>query len=189
MNNKKSPSNFKEPQLGRLKKDIINKHHPALGNKNFMDDRFMSRSSYVDEQVDEPETEGIGFVFEDEIEAASNDSSIKDISGNIITKKSNKITYRKWTFKEVEDEIWKDYFSEKEYHSSALDILATYLRGQKLIYMESKTYCETRLNYLMMPSILLSTAATVVSSIVKDITWGAYLIAGVNGIIAFLLAL
>ena len=38
MNNKKSQSNFKEPQLGRLKKDIINKHHPAVAKKNFMDD-------------------------------------------------------------------------------------------------------------------------------------------------------
>jgi hypothetical protein len=42
MNNKKTPSSFKEPQLGRLKKDIINKYHPAVANKNFMDDRFMS---------------------------------------------------------------------------------------------------------------------------------------------------
>ena len=52
MNNKKPPSNLKDPQLGRLKKDIINKHHPAVANKNFMDDRFMSRSSYVDEPVE-----------------------------------------------------------------------------------------------------------------------------------------
>ena len=196
MNNK-----FNNTPLGRQKKDIINKHHPALANKNFMDDRFMSRSSYHDEPV---ETEGIGYVFEDEIEAASNDSSVKDSSvkdssgnnivkdtsgNNIITKKSNKITYKKWTFKEVEDEIWKDYFSEKGYYSSALDILATYLRGQKLIYMESKNFCETRLNYLMMPAILLSTAATVLSSVVKEYDWGMYLIAGINGVIAFLLTL
>ena len=199
MNNKKPPSNFKEPQLGRLKKDIINKHHPAVANKNFMDDRFMSRSSYVDEPVETEGTPvGLGYVFEDEVEAASNDSSVKDCSGNniikdssgnIIAKKSNKITYRKWTFKEVEDEIWNAYFSEREYHSSALDILATYLRGQKLIYMESKNFCETRLNYLMMPAILLSTAATVLSSVVKEYGWGMYLIAGINGVIAFLLTL
>ena len=201
MNNKKSPSNFKDPQLGRLKKGIINKYHPVVANKNFMDDRFMSRSSYVDEPVEVQE--GLGYVFEDDVEATSNDSSandssvkdcsgnniIKDVSGNIITKKSNKITYRKWTFKEVEDEIWKDYFSEKGYYSSALDILATYLRGQKLIYMESKNFCETRLNYLMMPAILLSTAATVLSSVVKEYDWGMYLIAGINGVIAFLLTL
>ena len=40
----------------------------------------------------------------------------------------------------------------------------------------------------MMPSIFLSTAATVLSAIVKEFFWGAYLIASVNGIIAFLLA-
>ena len=55
--------------------------------------------------------------------------------------------------------------------------------------METKTYCENYLNKLMMPSIFLSTAATVLSAIVKDFYWGAYLIASVNGIIAFLLAL
>jgi len=57
-----------------------------------------------------------------------------------------------------------------------------------LIYMESKAHCEARLNGLMMPSIFLSTAATVLSAIIKDYYWGAYLIAGLNGIIAFLLA-
>jgi hypothetical protein len=159
-----------------------------------LDDRLTSRAIY--QHIESQEGEGIGYVFEDEIEAASNDSSVKDASGNnivkdasgnIITKKSSKITYKKWTFKEVEDEIWKDYFSEKEYHSSALDILATYLRGQKLIYMESKTYCETRLNYLMMPAIFISTLATVLSSIVKEYNWGTYLISGLNCIIAFLL--
>ena len=163
------------------------------------ENNLISRSIY--QPVESQEGEGIGYVFEDEIEATSNDSSVKDssvkdISGNIIkdtsgniitTKKTDKITYRKWTFKEVEDELWKDYFSEKEYHSSALDILATYLRGQKLIYMESKTYCETRLNYLMMPAIFISTLATVLSSVVKEYNWGTYLISGLNCIIAFLL--
>ena len=158
------------------------------------ENNLISRTIY--QPVESQEGEGIGYVFEDEIEATSTDSSVKDISGNIIkdtsgniitTKKPDKITYRKWTFKEVEDELWKDYFSEKEYHSSALDILATYLRGQKLIYMESKTYCEIRLNYLMMPAIFISTLATVLSSVVKDYNWGTYLISGLNCIIAFLL--
>jgi len=45
------------------------------------------------------------------------------------------------------------------------------------------------LNKLMMPSIALSTSATVLSGVFKDYNWGPYLIAAVNGIIAFLLAL
>ena len=100
-----------------------------------------------------------------------------------------KLTVNKYTFKQVEDDIKKNYFEENHKYSSSLDILASYLKGQKLIYMESKAYCEGELNKLMMPSIVLSTAATVLSAIIKDYSWGAYFIAAVNGIIAFLLAL
>ena len=126
---------------------------------------------------------------------------VKDASGNILRDASgNKIEnynfntllgirYKKQSYKQTEKEINDDYFPEHEYHSSALDILATYLRGQKMIYMESKAFCEGRLNLLMMPSIFLSTAATVLSAIVKDYYWGSFSIAGVNGIIAFLLAI
>jgi hypothetical protein len=124
---------------------------------------------------------------EPQLDASGNPISYNniDLSGNLIKKS---ITYRKLTYKQNEKQINDDYFPENEYHSSALDILATYLRGQKMIYMESKAYCEARLNMLMMPSIFLSTAATVLSAIIKDYYWGAYLIAGVNGLIAFLLA-
>ena len=112
-----------------------------------------------------------------------------DISGNNYKKNTAIKGYKKLTYKEVEDKIIKNYFDQQSRCSSALDILATYLRGQKLIYMESKTYCEDILYSLMMPSIFLSTAATVLSAIIKEFYWGAYLIASVNGLIAFLLAL
>lgn len=118
-------------------------------------------------------------------------TSASDASGNLTDATDNKPkrTYKKFTYKEIEDEILNNYFDNKTNYSSALDILATYLRGQKLIYMESKSYCENKLNKLMMPSIFLSTAATVLSAVIKDFYWGAYLIASVNGIIAFLLAI
>jgi hypothetical protein len=135
-------------------------------------------------------------VMEDEASDSERDVDIdvnievsSDTSGNLIDTSGNSmITFKKYTYKEIEKEINDNYFDDKEYYSCALDILATYLRGQKLIYMESKAYCEVRLNYLMMPSILLSTAATVLAAVIKDFYWGAYLISGVNGIIAFLLA-
>jgi hypothetical protein len=41
----------------------------------------------------------------------------------------------------------------------------------------------------MMPAILLSTIATILASIVQNISWGAIVISAVNGIIAFLLAM
>ena len=113
-----------------------------------------------------------------------------DESANLESRQSVlKPSYKKFTYREVENKINSDYFDTNEYYSSALDIIATYLKGQKLIYMESKLYCEVRLNYLMLPSILLSTAATVLATIIKEYVWGSYFIAGINGLIAFLLAI
>jgi hypothetical protein len=55
--------------------------------------------------------------------------------------------------------------------------------------MESKDYCEYQLNKLMMPAIILSTAATILSANVMYYNNGPIILSGVNGLIAFLLAL
>jgi hypothetical protein len=123
------------------------------------------------------------------IDLSSNDLSGNEIKNSNMSTKNKKFIVTKYSFKEVEKDIKDNYLEENHKYSSSLDILASYLKGQKLIYMESKAYCEGELNKLMMPSIALSTAATVLSGVFKDYDWGAYLIASVNGIIAFLLAL
>jgi len=100
-----------------------------------------------------------------------------------------KIKYNKLTYKKVEDSINRQYSTLNNEYSSALDVLASYLKGQKVIYMESKYFCDQRLNLLMMPSILISSAVTVLASIITIYNWGAILISSFNGIIVFLLAL
>jgi hypothetical protein len=130
-------------------------------------------------------------VFNEIIHLHDDDNSYStDSSGNIHDSSGNNIkkTYKKFTYREIEEEILTNYFDESSGYSSSLDILATYLRGQKLIYMESKAHCESNLNKLMMPSIFLSTAATVLSTIMNDYYWGSYFISAINGLIAFLLA-
>lgn len=99
------------------------------------------------------------------------------------------LQYRKLNYKQVEKSIDKYYNDVNHKYSSALDILASYLKGQKIIYMESKYYCEMQLNKLMMPAILLSTAVTVLASIVQVYPWGYIMISSINALIAFLLAL
>ena len=97
--------------------------------------------------------------------------------------------FKKLEFKDVEYKINQSYSDINHKYSSALDILASYLKGHKIIYMEAKFYCETHLNCYMMPAILFSTAATVLSSYVSDYSWGPVFISGLNGFIAFLLAI
>jgi len=96
--------------------------------------------------------------------------------------------YHKISYTKVRNSIDTLYYNECEYYSSAMDILASYVRGQKLIYMESKYYRNEQLNYLMLPAIFLSSLATVSSVGVDNIAWGAYAIAGLNAFISFLLA-
>jgi hypothetical protein len=99
------------------------------------------------------------------------------------------VRYKKLNYLQVERKIDKHYFDINHKYSSALDILASYLKGHKFIYLESKFYAEQQLNMLMMPAILLSTIATVLTSVVKIYSWGTILISSVNGLIAFLLAI
>ena len=99
------------------------------------------------------------------------------------------IDYVPISYLEAEKEINDQYSTVNHDYSSSLDVLASYLKGQKIIYMESKNYCERHLNQLMMPAIILSTAATVLAAIVSPYDWGSMLISSVNGVIAFLLAL
>lgn len=102
---------------------------------------------------------------------------------------NNKIKFKKLSYFEVERSVDKYYNSINHKYSSALDIIASYLKGQKIIYMEAKTYSERRLNYLMLPAILMSTAATVLASVMQNYTWGSIFISSLNALIAFLLAI
>jgi hypothetical protein len=96
---------------------------------------------------------------------------------------------QKLEFKDVEYKINQIYSDVNHKYSSAFDILASYLKGHKIIYMEAKYYCEIHLNCYMLPSILFSTVATVLSSYVSNFIWGPVFISALNGFIAFLLAI
>lgn len=117
----------------------------------------------------------------------SEDENLLNILDNIKIK--NMPPFKKLEFKDVEYKINKSYSNINHTYSSALDILASYLKGHKIVYMESKFYCEKRLNHYMLPAILFSTLATVLSSYLSNTKWGPVFISGLNGCIAFLLAM
>ena len=54
-----------------------------------------------------------------------------------------KVKYNRLKYKTVEKKIDHDYFDKQHRYSNSLDILASYLKGQKIIYMESKYYSES----------------------------------------------
>ena len=95
----------------------------------------------------------------------------------------------KVTYEQVQRSLDMLYYDKNEYYSSAMDILASYIRGQKLIYMEAKYHCENNLNKLMLPAIFLSSLAAVMTYGVDFYTWGSIAMSALNAFISFLLAI
>lgn len=95
--------------------------------------------------------------------------------------------YNKLSYTDVRNQINKSYEQDIVHrYSSALDILASYLKGQKTIYMESRTYSVRLLNYMMLPSIFLSGLITVFQT---QFTGYPYLLAILSACVTCLLAL
>ena len=107
----------------------------------------------------------------------------------------------KSTQKDLSENDIDEYFYEKakEYLtsfqnqntniSSIIDIVGTYVKGQRILYTEAKTLCEQRLSCLMIPSILFTVVCSIANLIMKDYVYGNIITSCLNGFIAFILAL
>lgn len=92
--------------------------------------------------------------------------------------------YRKYA-KEIDDTYW----DEESTSSLALDVIAVYLKGQKILYIEAKTHCERNLTLLMLPAIFISAACTVLSVSLESYGWGTVLVSSLTALNSFLLTL
>ena len=92
-------------------------------------------------------------------------------------------------YKDILDILKKSYNFDETTTSTSLDILALYLKGQKIIYTESKTYCEKHLNRLMLPAILLAAICAILNFILKDYSYGTIIISSFNAVNSFILSI
>jgi hypothetical protein len=92
---------------------------------------------------------------------------------------------------DIESALGKSYIdlSNNNTASNSLDVIALYIKGQKLLYTEAKTYCEQQLNFLMLPAIFISCVGSIFSFLSGDYSYGPIVIASLNGFNAFILAL
>jgi len=89
----------------------------------------------------------------------------------------------------VEEKLNTVYNNDRSISSTTLDILALYLNGEKVLYIEAKTYCEQQLNFLMLPTILISVVASVLSLFFQGKPYGGLTIAAMTAFNSFMLAL
>jgi hypothetical protein len=73
--------------------------------------------------------------------------------------------------------------------STALDLISLYLKGQKMLYLEAKSYCEFYLYRLMIPAIFISSASSVVSGIFYDNTTAVKIVSATSAANTVILSL
>jgi len=114
-----------------------------------------------------------------------NDSEPTRTSGSSDTETS--IRYKKLSYNDVKRQINKSYEQDIVHrYSSALDILASYLKGQKIIYMEARSHTVFMLNCLMLPAIFIS---SLVSVIQVPLINNPFVLSALSAFVAFLLAI
>jgi hypothetical protein len=98
------------------------------------------------------------------------------------------VSYIKLSYNDVCNHINKSYEHDIVHrYSSALDILASYIKGQKIIYMETRTHIVTLLNCLMCPALFISALLAVLYD--QDCAISKYIMSGLAAFVTFLLAL
>lgn len=123
----------------------------------------------------------------DTIVDVNDDNALK---GSIMTTDTNSLKkYRHYHFKEIDDELDRTFGLDHTNDSTILDIIVVYVKGQKILYTEAKTLCEQRLNALMIPAIFNTAICTILSLVLKDISFGATIVSVLNGINALFLSL
>jgi len=96
--------------------------------------------------------------------------------------------YKKITYDEMEKIIMNNYDNENKY-SNELDILITYLKGQKVLYTYSNRITRWKLNMLTIPSLVFTASIAIFSPFMQNFEWSIELICVLNGLITLLISL
>ena len=95
----------------------------------------------------------------------------------------------RYTYREIDDDFAATYSTNEFNNSTICDLIALYVRGQKVLYTEAKTHCEQKLTFLMLPAIAITVACSVMSVVLKEYEYGTTITSSLNGVNAFILAL
>ena len=101
---------------------------------------------------------------------------------------SKRKPFRKITYQEVEDSLNKHYTKELQI-SSEIDILLTYLKGQKHIFKQASRITEQKYNYLMVPAIFMTGSMTVLAPFMISVGWSGYVFSVLNAILTIIITM
>lgn len=90
--------------------------------------------------------------------------------------------FKKKAYEDIEKSLTKYYDIDGKY-SSKLDILITFIKGQKNVFIQSKNITHKKLHLLMVPILVFSATLAIVAPIIQDYPWSGGFVSGINVII------
>jgi len=101
---------------------------------------------------------------------------------------NSKRGFKKLTYQEVEDSLNK-YYTKEIQISSEIDILLTYLKGQKHLFKQASRVTEQKFNLLMFPAIFITGSMTVVTPFMTHIGWSGWIMSILNAILTVMITI
>jgi len=128
--------------------------------------------------------------IEDDDDILLPDAHIDDSTERIHrpSNRSSSFAFRKLTYKEIEKSLEQYNIDDSFKYSNELEILITYLKGQKNLYIQSKNLTQFKLNLLTIPAILIASGITIVAPFISHHEWSGAIVSGVNATITLLIS-
>ena len=96
---------------------------------------------------------------------------------------------KKFRFKDIEKTINKYHGVDIDVNfSSEIDILTTYIKGQKSLFIYSKLATQRKLSCLTLPALFISAILTITSPYLSCNPWNLEITSGLNACVTFLLS-
>jgi len=103
---------------------------------------------------------------------------------------NNNARYNQLAFYDIEKTLDRYYDdSEMNKYSNEIDILTTYMKGQKNIYTHAKYLTQNKLDYLKFPSLFFAALITIIAPFISCSPGGAIFISIANGIIGLCISI
>jgi hypothetical protein len=96
------------------------------------------------------------------------------------------------TFQQLNAKLQETYNMEdmiQRGNAITIDIVSAYLKGQKMLYVEAKVYCEQYLYSLMIPAICITALCSILSLILQEYRVGPLIVSSLASINSVILAL
>jgi len=120
--------------------------------------------------------------FEDLDDDNDSETELNDIKNRTYCR------YKKLSYSDVEKSI-NHYIDDDHKKSNILDIMVTYLNGQKTLYNHSQYIMQTRHNMLSIPCIIITAVITIITPFIQNYDWSGGLVSALNACILLLISL